>query len=59
MRETLLGDIAFLWGSTWPQHALFVAGVVAAIGALAKGWIEADNAIRWNRRFRNDESKPT
>lgn len=55
MRETFWGDLVWLWGSSWTQHAFFVFGVLMAIGALMSGWTEADNAIRLNRKLRREE----
>jgi hypothetical protein len=51
MRDVIDG-IAWLWGDGWIRHATFIAGVVIGVGALMQGWIEADNAIRINRRLR-------
>jgi hypothetical protein len=58
MSESLWGDVLWLWGDDWFQHGLFLAGVVILVGALARGWIEADNAIRINRKLRSEKKSP-
>jgi hypothetical protein len=59
MQETLWGDVLWLWGDTWFRHGLFLFGVVCAVGAIAQGWTQADNAIRINKMLRRDEATKT
>jgi hypothetical protein len=58
MRESFWGDVAWLWGTSWPRHILFLVVLLMAFGAIAQGWTEADNSIRMNRKLRRDERNP-